>query len=98
MMITKRRGLLLGATLLAGAGLTGALAVAQEMRGPRDPSTMPEFHGKVVQYDVTPRGDVDGLILADGTEVHFPPHLGTRVVATVRPGDDVTIRGEKTDA
>ena len=46
-----------------------------------------------VQYSLTPRGDVDGLILTDGTEVHLPPHLGTQLVFAVRPGDDVTIHG-----
>ena len=44
---------------------------------------------------MTPRGDVDGLILEDGTEVHFAPHLGLELVAAVRPGDAVTVHGLK---
>ncbi len=36
---------------------------------------------------------MDGLILADGTEVHLPPHLGTQLVFAVKPGDAVTIHG-----
>jgi hypothetical protein len=63
-----------------------------------DPAQLPAFKGKVAQYDVTPRGDVDGLILEDGTEVHLPPHLSTQLVATVRPGDAVTIHGLKARA
>ena len=90
---TKTRALLLGGVLIVGAG--SAFAVAQVRHAPRDPASMPEFRGTVVQYDLTPRGDVDGLILADGTEVHFPPHMGRDVQAAVRPGDAVTIRGEK---
>lgn len=39
------------------------------------------------------RGDVDGFILSDGTEVHLPPHLGSQIVFVARPGDTVTIRG-----
>jgi hypothetical protein len=44
---------------------------------------------------LTPRGDVDGLILTDGTEVHFPPHLSTQLVYAVKPGDAVTVHGLK---
>src|SRR5229473_6452857 len=51
--------------------------------------------GTVSRYTLTPRGDVDGLILADGTEVHFPPHLSTQLVYAVKPGDAVTVRGLK---
>jgi hypothetical protein len=96
-MITRRqRAMLLGATLLAGAGTAAALA--QGVGNTYDPAQMPEFHGKVAQYDLNPRGDVDGLILDNGTEVHFPPHLGTEVVAAVRPGEAVTIHGLKARA
>jgi hypothetical protein len=42
---------------------------------------------------LTPRGDVDGLILTDGTEVHVPPHLSTGLAFAVKPGDAVTVRG-----
>jgi hypothetical protein len=88
--------MLLGATLLAGGG--AAAALAQSVGNTYDPAQMPEFHGKVTQYDLNPRGDVDGLILDDGTEVHFPPHLGTEVVAAIRPGEAVTIHGLKARA
>ena len=47
---------------------------------------------------MTPRGDVDGLILNDGTEVALPPHLTSQIVFAVRPGDAVTIRGLKAPA
>lgn len=87
--------LLLAATILAGAG---AAAVAQDATGTYDTSQLPAIHGKVTQYDLTPRGDVDGLILDDGTEVHFRPDLGLQVTAIVRPGDAVTIHGLKARA
>lgn len=80
---------LLAATLIAGiAG--GAMA---QNAGTFDPNQLPAIHGKVAEYSLTPRGDVDGLILTDGTEVHLPPHLGTQLVFAVRPGDAVTIHG-----
>jgi hypothetical protein len=51
--------------------------------------------GTVAQYSLTPHGDIDGLILADGTEVLWPPHLSTELVFYIRPGDAVTIHGSK---
>ncbi|UFW91970.1 hypothetical protein BjapCC829_49230 (plasmid) [Bradyrhizobium barranii] len=60
-----------------------------------DPQQLPAINGTVTRYTLTPRGDVDGLILSDGTEVHFPPHLSTQLVYAVRPGDAVTVRGLK---
>jgi hypothetical protein len=77
--------------------LAGSLAYAQHPPV-YDPAQLPEVKGKVAQYTLTPRGDVDGLILADGTEVHLPPFLSTQVVATVKPGDAVTIHGLKARA
>jgi hypothetical protein len=60
-----------------------------------DPQQLPAINGTVNRYTLTPRGDVDGLILADGTEVHFPPHLSTQLVYAIKPGDAVTVRGLK---
>jgi hypothetical protein len=42
---------------------------------------------------LNPRGEADGLILADGMEVHFPPHMAKQVVAALKFGDKVKIRG-----
>ena len=85
----RTRHILLAVTLLAGG--VGA-AIAQDA-ATYDPSQLPAIRGKVAEYSLTPRGDVDGLILADGTEIHTPPHLGTQLVYAVKPGDAVTIRG-----
>jgi len=95
MKLSRKKTLLLGGILLVAAGAAGTVAIAQRAPGRLDPCTLAEFHGKVTQYEVTPRGDVDGLILADGTEVHFPPHLGMQVTAIVQPGAEVTLRAEK---
>ena len=90
----RTRYILLAATLLAG-GVGAALA---QNAATYDPSQLPAIQGKVAEYSLTPRGDVDGLILADGTEVHLPPHFGAQLVYTVKPGDAVTIRGLKARA
>lgn len=58
-----------------------------------DPQQLPPQHGQVQQFTLTPRGDIDGLILTDGTEVKTPPHLSTQIAYTIKPGDTVTIHG-----
>ncbi len=88
--MTMRKGLL----LTAGAvGLLGGRLAYAQTGSAYDAQQMPEMKGVVAQYDVTPRGDIDGLILQDGTEVHLPPHLSTELAALVRPGSAVTIHG-----
>jgi hypothetical protein len=97
-MTSKRYRALAGALLITTMLGTGAAVYAQ----PRDPlwdsSQLPETKGTVKQYTLTPRGDVDGLLLSDGTEIKLPPHLSTQVVFAVRPGDAVTVRGLKARA
>ncbi len=93
-MSFKLRYALLAATLVTGAG---AGAYAQQTAA-SEAQQLPTIKGKVAQYSLTPRGDVDGFILQDGTEVHMPPHLSAELVYTVRPGDTVTIRGLKAAA
>jgi hypothetical protein len=89
------RHVLLAATLLAGGVGTGAFG---QNAATYDPNQFPAIQGRVAQYSLTPRGDVDGLILADGTQVHLPPHLGAELVRVVKPGDAVTIRGLRAQA
>ena len=80
---------LCAAMLLIGGPL---MAAAQTGTG-YDLDQLPALQGTVRQYSLTPRGDVDGLILSDGTEIHVPPHLGTQLVYAVKPGDTVTVHG-----
>src|SRR5262245_31911594 len=51
--------------------------------------------GTVTRFTLTPRGDLDGLILSDGTQVHVPPHLSADPAAAVKPGDTVTVSGSR---
>lgn len=91
----KLKYALLAATLITA----GASGVALAQRSPvYDPAQLPEVKGKVAQYLLSPRGDVDGFLLADGTEVHIAPHLSTQLVFAVKPGDAVTIHGLKAKA
>ncbi len=99
--MSPMKSALLAASLLAAAG---GMAMAQG-RGPNagagptyDPAQLPAMKGNVAQYTLTPRGDVDGFLLADGTEVHVNPMMSTALVFAVKPGDAVTIHGLKAKA
>jgi hypothetical protein len=94
-MKSKRYPVLLGALVAATALASGAALYAQTTGPLWDPAQLPATRGTVKQYTLTPRGDVDGLILNDGTEVKLPPHLTGQIVFAIRPGDAVTIRGLK---
>jgi hypothetical protein len=86
---------ILFATTLFG---TTATAVIAQPVATYDPQQLPAIQGQIAQYSLTPRGDVDGVILQDGTQVHLPPHLGPQLVQAVKPGDTITIRGLKAQA
>jgi hypothetical protein len=51
------------------------------------------FGGTVDRYLLNPEGIVDGLLLEDGLQVKFPPHMGERVTQVVEPGNRITVNG-----
>jgi hypothetical protein len=93
---TEHRAML--ALLLMVMLLAGVKTYAQSSGGMCDASQLPETRGTVRQYTLTPRGEVDGLILNDGTEVKIPPHLTGQIAFSIRPGDVVTIHGLRAKA
>jgi hypothetical protein len=60
---------------------------------PNSPAATESYGGTVSQYLLNPRGDVDGLLLSDGTQVHFPPHLNAQLTQTVKPSDRIVAEG-----
>ena len=60
-----------------------------------DPDYLPEISGTFERFLLNPHGDADGMILSDGTEVHFPPHMSAELCAAIRPGEkpEIRIRG-----
>jgi hypothetical protein len=58
-----------------------------------DPQQFPASRGEVQQFTLTGRGDIDGFILKDGTEVKTPPELSTQLAFFVKSGSLVTIHG-----
>ncbi len=85
--------------LVGGLTLGGFAVLAQsDQTALYDPAQLPETKGVVKQYTLGPRGDVDGFLLVDGTEVKVAPYLSSETVFVVHPGDAVTIRGLKARA
>lgn len=63
-------------------------------KGPRHEEPMNAV-GEVTEYARNPHGDVDGLVLKDGTEVKFPPHQSRELQDAVAIGDRVRIEGRR---
>ena len=57
---------------------------------------MPVLTGRVERWLVNPGGEVDGLLLTDGTQVAFPPHLSAAAQRLLKPGDGVRVAGWRT--
>ena len=52
-----------------------------------------EVEGTIAQYLMNPHGEVDGLLLSNGIQVHFPPHMEKSLVAVAKPQDVVRAEG-----
>jgi hypothetical protein len=92
--IMRIRPTLIAAPLL---GTTRAIAIAQQAAS-YDPQQLPTAQVKVAQYSLTPRGDIDGVLFNEGTQVHLLPHLGSQIVKAIKPGDTIAIRELKAQA
>jgi hypothetical protein len=82
-------------TIFLAALTIASAAHAQDGAQAYDPNQLPSYRGKVQLFTLTPPGDIDGLILTDGTEIKTPPHLSTALAVTIRPGDAITVHGLK---
>lgn len=89
--------------LFAAALLASGINVAVAQAPPAPPQASPpppgtwdqaaaDITGTVQMFKLTPVGELEGFILSDGIEVHFPPHLSQQLAA-MRPGDRVEVRG-----
>jgi hypothetical protein len=60
-----------------------------------DPDYLPEETGTFERFLISPHGDPDGLLLGDGREVHFPPHMAADLLAAIPRGAKprIKIRG-----
>jgi hypothetical protein len=60
-----------------------------------DPDYLPQTRGTVTRFLLNPHGELDGFLLGQARQVHFPPHLSKQVARYVAIGDRVTVRGVK---
>ncbi|WP_345817147.1 hypothetical protein AAGS40_25035 (plasmid) [Paraburkholderia sp. PREW-6R] len=60
-----------------------------------DPACLQETRGTVTQFLLNPHGELDGFILDNDRQVHFPPHLSRPLAKHVSVGDKVRVRGVK---
>jgi hypothetical protein len=67
--------------------------LAQPPGSPSYANQLSETRGLAQQFTLTPIGEIDGIILADGTEVHLPPHLTTQIANAIKLGDTVVVQG-----
>ena len=58
-----------------------------------DPDYLPEISGAFERFLLNSHGDADGMILGEGLEVHFPPHMSADVRAVIRQGETIKVRG-----
>lgn len=85
---------LLAAALFLGASCT----VRAQSAAVFAPAQPPEMKGRIAQFLLASGGDVEGVLLADGTEVFTPPLLSTQIAFLLKPGDAVTIHGLRAKA
>jgi hypothetical protein len=60
-----------------------------------DPDCLPETRGTVTHFLLNPHGELDGFVLGQSRQVHFPPHLSKQIARRIAIGDAVTVRGIK---
>jgi hypothetical protein len=87
--------------LLGGAVFASAALLAQAP-APPPPSEPRQFgqslEGTVNRYLMNPRGEIDGVLLTDGTQIKFPPHMSADLTRAVRPSDNITAQGRPESA
>jgi hypothetical protein len=89
MSVFKKRNLLVAAaTFVIGVGVFAAIwGVPGFMRR----STF--IKSQVTAYLLDDRGEVNGLLLASGDQLHFSPQTGAIIGSQIKVGDEVTVSG-----
>ena len=76
---------------------TTALAQMPPSPAPTSYGQQADIQGIVKAFTMTPVGDLEGMILTDGTEIHVPPHLSMQLAAAVHQSEAVRVRGWRTN-
>lgn len=77
--------------------LATAVAHAQSAASPPPPPAIAgasvQLTGTIQRFLINPNGDIDGILLRDGTQVPTPPPLSMQIAAALHDGDTVRISG-----
>jgi hypothetical protein len=55
----------------------------------------PVADGIVARYLMDPRGDVEGVLLRDGTQLHVTSRIAGELIKAIKPGDHVRAHGSR---
>jgi len=55
----------------------------------------PVSDGIVERYLIDPRGEVEGLLLTDGTQMHVTSRASDQLIKAIKPGDHVRVHGSR---
>jgi hypothetical protein len=89
MSIFRKRNVLVG----AAAFIIGIGAFAAIWGVPRFFARKATVKSQVTGYLLDDRGEVNGLLLASGDQLHFSPQTGVAVASQIKVGDEVTATG-----
>ena len=73
---------------------------ASSAAGPAE-HRLPSLHhestteGTVARYLVDPRGEVEGLLLVDGTQMHVTSHIASEFTKVIKPGHRIRAQGTR---
>ena len=79
--------------LVLVVGCTGSFSATTRPSSAQQTESTHEISGRVADYTTAARGEMDGVVLEDGTRVHFPPHAGSAVLPLVQRRQIVRVVG-----
>jgi hypothetical protein len=75
----------------------GAQARAVSETTPPSLRKRPVAEGVVATYLLDPRGEIEGLLLEDGTQMHITSRASDKLVQAIKPGHHVRVHGRRKD-
>lgn len=87
-ILRKRNVFVLAAALVVVVGAAAAIWGVTKLR-----KRSTSVSGQVTMYLLDERGQVDGLLLANGDQLQFSPQTGAVVATQIKVGDQVTVSG-----
>lgn len=101
-MLIRHLALLSASLVLCGSAVACTATIQPPQPAPPPPPPVEVTASSMVSAQITgyttnARGLMDGIVLDDGTQVHFRPHVGTAVLPLLVRGDRVRVIGWDAD-